>query len=152
MVTDVLLIAHFPPPFLYADVIQHVLKHGKPKDRDVLMEGVQKNLLTYSQHKFASNVVEKCLEFGTVEERGFLINHVFTENVHGMREGQKNLLQTMVCDPYANYVVQKMLDVATPEQRGAIITEIRAHSTQVSERVIDSYEEQSKPCPNGLLC
>ncbi len=114
-------------------MIQHVLKHGKPKDRKILMEDVQKNLLTYSQHKFASNVVEKCLQFGTAEERGFIIDDVFNEHAPGMREGQRNLLQAMVCDPYANYVVQKMLDVATPEQHAAIITEIKAHSSQVRE-------------------
>ncbi len=114
-------------------VIQHVLKHGKPKDRKILLEDVQKNLLTYSQHKFASNVVEKCLEFGTVEERGIIIDDVFNEHIL-LRDGQRNLLQAMVCDPYANYVVQKMLDVATPEQHAAIVTEIKAHSSQVSER------------------
>ncbi len=115
-------------------MIQHVIKHGKPKDRNVLMEEVHKNLLAYSQHKFASNVVEKCLQFGTLKERAYIIDHVFTENAPGMRDGQKNILQTMVCDPYANYVVQKMLDVATPEQHCAIIAEIKAHSTQVRER------------------
>ncbi len=117
------------------DVIQHVLKHGKPKDRNVLMEEVQTNLLAYSQHKFASNVVEKCLQFGTLKERAYIIDHVFTANSPGIRDGQKNLLHTMVCDPYANYVVQKMLDIATTEQHNAIMAEIKAHSTQVRERI-----------------
>lgn len=37
---------------------------------------VKDNLLAYSQHKFASNVVEKCLQYGTKEERGVLVQHL----------------------------------------------------------------------------
>lgn len=44
---------------------------------------VKENLLSYSQHKFASNVVEKCLQYGTKEERGVLIQHL----LYGHSEG-----------------------------------------------------------------
>lgn len=44
---------------------------------------VKDNLLSYSQHKFASNVVEKCLQYGTKEERGVLIQHL----LYGHSEG-----------------------------------------------------------------
>lgn len=44
---------------------------------------VKENLLVYSQHKFASNVVEKCLQYGTKEERGVLIQHL----LYGHSEG-----------------------------------------------------------------
>lgn len=44
---------------------------------------VKDNLLAYSQHKFASNVVEKCLQYGTKEERGVLIQHL----LYGHSEG-----------------------------------------------------------------
>jgi hypothetical protein len=42
-------------------VVQHVLEHGAPADRASLIKIVQANVLSFSQHKFASNVVEKCL-------------------------------------------------------------------------------------------
>ncbi|CAN0519363.1 unnamed protein product, partial [Ectocarpus sp. 8 AP-2014] len=87
---------------------------------------VKENLLSYSQHKFASNVVEKCLQYGTKEERGVLIQHL----LYGHSDGT-SLLQVMVCDPYANYVVQKIIDVADQEQRQTIIMEIKAHAAQL---------------------
>lgn len=40
-----------------------------------------------SQHKFASNVVEKCLEYGNIEERDHLIKEIV-----GHTEGNDNLL------------------------------------------------------------
>ncbi|CAN0189797.1 unnamed protein product [Discosporangium mesarthrocarpum] len=107
-------------------VIQHVLKHGRPTDRERLMGEVRENLLEYSQHKFASNVVEKCLQYGTKEERGVLIHHL----LYGHSDGT-SLLQVMVTDPYANYVVQKIIDVADVDQRQTIITEIRTHASQL---------------------
>jgi Pumilio-family RNA binding repeat len=55
----------------------------------MLMHEVKVQLLPYSQHKFASNVVEKCLQYGTREERGVLIQHL----THGHAEGQASLLQ-----------------------------------------------------------
>lgn len=40
-----------------------------------------------SQHKFASNVIEKCLEYGNATEKELLI-----EEIVGQTEGNDNLL------------------------------------------------------------
>ena len=42
-------------------VVQHVLIHGQPEHRAAIVRSVRGRLLQLSKHKFASNVVEKCL-------------------------------------------------------------------------------------------
>jgi hypothetical protein len=37
---------------------------------------VKARMLLYSQHKFASNVVEKCLQYGSKQERNEIIEEV----------------------------------------------------------------------------
>lgn len=57
-------------------MIQHVLEHGKPEDKSLLINAVRNKVLALSQHKFASNVVEKCVTYSTRAERALLIEEV----------------------------------------------------------------------------
>ena len=43
-------------------VIQHILTRGIPKNRNYIIKKVKDNILEFSRHKFASNVVEKALQ------------------------------------------------------------------------------------------
>lgn len=52
------------------------LEHGKPEDKAQLIAGVRGKLLQLSQHKFASNVVEKCVTHATRADRALLIEEV----------------------------------------------------------------------------
>ena len=55
-------------------VIQHVLQFGRSSDRDSLLDIVIANgLLVLSRQKFASNVVEKLLKYGNVEQRSRIV-------------------------------------------------------------------------------
>jgi hypothetical protein len=42
----------------------------------ILCVQVKARMLLYSQHKFASNVVEKCLQYGSKQERNEIIEEV----------------------------------------------------------------------------
>lgn len=75
-----------------------------------------------SKHKFASNVVEKCVDFGSKQERQELI-----EEVLQLRSDGSSPLATMMKDQYANYVVQKMLDVVDDEQKNILLSRIKPH-------------------------
>lgn len=59
---------------------------------------VKDNLLSYSQHKFASNVVEKCLQYGTKEERGVLIQHLLYGHSEGWADRQR--IYTFFCGSF----------------------------------------------------
>jgi hypothetical protein len=53
-------------------------EHGKPEDKSAIIQAVLGKVLTLSQHKFASNVVEKCVTHATRTERNMLIDEVCT--------------------------------------------------------------------------
>lgn len=53
-----------------------ITEHGKPEDKSVLIASVRGKVLVLSQHKFASNVVEKCVTHATRTERALLIEEV----------------------------------------------------------------------------
>ena len=65
----------------------------------------------FSQHKFASNVVERCLQFGGPEGRQLIINKMLGSTA------EADALQAMMKDQYANYVVQKVGTGVNPNGR-----------------------------------
>lgn len=81
----------FPKNFLnYSAFLissQHVLERGKPQERSQIISKLSGHIVQLSQHKFASNVVEKCLEYGDASERELLIAEII-----GHDEQNDNLL------------------------------------------------------------
>lgn len=55
-------------------------EHGKPEDKSRIVAAVRGKVLQLSQHKFASNVVEKCVTHATRAERAVLIDEVISFN------------------------------------------------------------------------
>jgi len=55
-------------------VIQHVLEHGTAAERLQIVTNLAPQIVAMSMHKFASNVVEKCLIFCSVAERDILVS------------------------------------------------------------------------------
>lgn len=53
-----------------------IVEHGKQEDKTQLITAVRGKVLVLSQHKFASNVVEKCVTHATRAERALLIEEV----------------------------------------------------------------------------
>lgn len=53
-----------------------MLEHGKPHERTCIINKLIGQIVQMSQQKFASNVVEKCLTFGTPEERQSLVDEM----------------------------------------------------------------------------
>ena len=60
-------------------VIQHVIEHGIAEDRERIVAQLRGKVLKYAQHKFASNVIEKCLICGSMEQKNSLIDEVCIE-------------------------------------------------------------------------
>jgi len=84
-------------------VIQHVLEKGPPEDRSRIIRSVTPQLLTLSRHKNASNVVEKCILFGTRQEQQAIRDQLMT----GGDDTNSPLFQLMK-DQYGNYVIRKL--------------------------------------------
>ncbi|XP_059307555.1 pumilio homolog 4-like [Lycium ferocissimum] len=108
-------------------VIQHVLQHGKPHERSDIICKLTGQIVKMSQHKYASNVVEKCLIFATPEQRQILVN----EMLGSTQENEP--LQAMMKDPFGNYVVQKVLETCDDQSRELILSRIRIHLTALKK-------------------
>ncbi len=89
------------------------LRHTSCVCRVEIIQRLQAHIVELSTHKFASNVVEKCLEFGTRDQRRRLVSTMLGEGSGLDSAGADQLLQTMTKDQYGNYVVQKTLEVQT---------------------------------------
>jgi hypothetical protein len=92
-------------------VAQHVVEYGFLPDRQRVLELVLKGLESYSKHKFASNVVEKCLTHSDEVWKHNVIDVIIHNND---REGESMLLG-LIRDNYGNYVIQKLLDLLTQQ-------------------------------------
>ncbi|KAF9289874.1 mRNA binding protein puf3 [Mortierella antarctica] len=103
-------------------VIQHILERGKPVEKSLVVSKVVGQVLVLSKHKFASNVVEKCVAYGSKTDRQRLIEEVITTRPDG-----SSPLVLMMKDQFANYVVQKMLDVVDGEQRDILVAKFKPH-------------------------
>ena len=57
-------------------MIQHILENGDQHDRARVLQSVKGRIVQLSQHKFASNVIEKCVTSSTREERAQIISEV----------------------------------------------------------------------------
>ncbi|XP_010557243.1 PREDICTED: pumilio homolog 2-like [Tarenaya hassleriana] len=102
-------------------VVQHVLEHGKPQERTIIIKELAGKIVQMSQQKFASNVVEKCLTFGGPEERELLVSEMLGTT------DENEPLQAMMKDQFANYVVQKVLETSDDQQRELILSRIKVH-------------------------
>jgi len=104
-------------------VVQHVMEHSsRPGDRAAIMHIVRKNILSLSCHKYASNVIEKALACGTMEERALLIYAIVGEQ----GDAHPPLL-TMMRDRFGNYIVQRVIALAQGPQRDALLWKLHEH-------------------------
>jgi hypothetical protein len=104
-------------------VLQHILEKDGEHDKNEIIKAIMSNFLEYSRHKFASNVVEKCICHGSYAQRQAIVTFVLTIS----REGDEVPLFTMMKDQYANYVVQKMLEIVESDLKEQLLVKLRPH-------------------------
>ena len=95
-------------------MIQHILENGKYiEDKNRIVKSIKGRVIELSNHKFASNVVEKCLQHGSDKDKKEIIDE-FLESNYELGEEITNLgggaqlngaLYTMMKDRYGNYVI-----------------------------------------------
>ncbi|GAA0148814.1 RNA metabolism protein [Lithospermum erythrorhizon] len=102
-------------------VVQHVMQHGQPHERTLIINKLTGKIVQMSQQKFASNVVEKCLTYGTPEERKSIVDEMLGST------DENEPLQVMMKDQFANYVVQKVLETCDDQQLELLLNRIKVH-------------------------
>jgi mRNA-binding protein PUF3 len=126
-------------------VVQHVIEHGLPEDRAKMISLVRNQFIMFSKHKFASNVVERCLVCGSDEQRRELVATVITKN----ERGDNNLLN-LLKDGYGNYVVQKLLETLGREDYGVFVTALKPE-LEKAKKIISGKQIVSVSYTQGLL-
>ncbi|KAJ0075312.1 hypothetical protein Patl1_35185 [Pistacia atlantica] len=94
-------------------VTQHVLERGKSNERSQIISKVAGKIAQLSQHKYASNVVEKCLESGDAAEHN--------------DEGP------------IFYVVKKILEKCNDIQWAALINRIKVHCQALEKYIYGKH-------------
>ena len=57
-------------------VVQHILEHGRPDDKLKITNEMRGRVVQLAQHKFASNVIEKCVTSSSRATRALMIDEV----------------------------------------------------------------------------
>uniref|UniRef100_A0A0R3RTG4 PUM-HD domain-containing protein n=1 Tax=Elaeophora elaphi TaxID=1147741 RepID=A0A0R3RTG4_9BILA len=93
-------------------VMQHVISsefHAEARDY-IIKHAILSNVLTLSQEKFASHVVEKSLKHASPKLLHCLMSEIFDGYVKD--DKGRDALDIMLFDQYGNYVVQTMINVS----------------------------------------
>jgi len=105
-------------------VVQHVLEYGNDDHRRRVLGTLSGRFVELSKHKFASNVVEKALQFCDPTNRQIVLDELLTTET--LNPGP-DPLELLLNDQYGNYVAQKLLDVCQEPQRFHLLQRMRAH-------------------------
>ncbi|KEF61182.1 uncharacterized protein A1O9_02747 [Exophiala aquamarina CBS 119918] len=84
-------------------VVQHIIQSGEPQDRRFVVNIVIKQLLVFSKHKFASNIVEKSIDFADQDQRIEILRQLTTPDEMGSTP-----VLGLMRDQFGNYVLQKV--------------------------------------------
>ncbi|KAF3064464.1 Maternal protein pumilio [Daldinia childiae] len=109
-------------------VTQHIIARGEPEDRQKIIQLVLQRLITFSKHKFASNVVEKSIEYGTTEDRRAIRDQITAPHSDGTSP-----LQPMMKDQFGNYVIQKLMSHLEGPDLESFKEEMRPHFTNLKK-------------------
>ncbi len=120
---------------------------------------VLKSILNFSKHKYASNVVEKCIIYGTNDDREKIIDTVLkrknlNDNVfiqyNNDEEIELNLsmpLIELINDQFANYVMQKLIENTKTKKRNELVFNVKLYLKYLNDlnppEIIDVTNDSS---------
>lgn len=102
-------------------VIQWILQKGLPQDKNRVVESVSGNVLAWSRHKFASNVVEQVVRAADSHQRRHLASEILQEVSTPSAGSSDVAANLMLQDAYANYVLQRFLELCDHDQKMALV-------------------------------
>ncbi|KAI9003720.1 armadillo-type protein [Gaertneriomyces semiglobifer] len=107
-------------------VIQHLLEHGTPSDRQAILSVLASHFYTLSLDQYASKVLEKALKYCTKRDLFSVMELLLSPQQTGA-QGQKCLILNMMGHQYANYVVQHLIMAGDQMQREMIVRVLLPH-------------------------
>lgn len=133
-------------PFLIQDqygnyVIQHVLQQDgsnclkeMAETKQDIINIVSQSVVEFSKHKFASNVVEKAILYGTKGQKGLIMSKVMPADEASAASLEENApMVLMMRDQFANYVVQKLVGVSEGQDKRLIVIAIKSYLEKLNQ-------------------
>ena len=120
-------------------VLQQAIVTGDEDTRDTILDCILsgsggESLLTLSKHKYASNVVEKFIQLGSVQQREMIIKESLKP-----QEGGVCIAVDMAKDNIANYVIKTAIECARADQKKQILDELSRNLIELSKYPQASY-------------
>jgi hypothetical protein len=116
-------------------VVQNILEARRPEHVSVLVRAFRGRFYEFSIHKFASNVIEKCIRGAGRAEQITIFTEIIGEE--GAYEDER--IATMVADQFGNYVMQRIIEYGTESQQNAIYTVVYDNYEQLYGVTYASY-------------
>ncbi|QLQ81093.1 hypothetical protein HG537_0E04480 [Torulaspora globosa] len=133
-------------PYLVQDqygnyVIQHILQQQDAESypemratKQMIVDTVSENVVELSKHKFASNVVEKAVIYGSPTQKALIMSKILPHSESHARDLEDSApIILMMRDQFANYVVQKLVGVSEGQDKRLIVTAIRAYLDKLNK-------------------
>ncbi|OHT17056.1 Pumilio-family RNA binding repeat containing protein [Tritrichomonas foetus] len=123
-------------------VVQNILDAGPESDIEQLLEDFRGGFYAFSIHKFASNVMERCIRRANGKQR----QEIFTEIIGKDGFFDEGRILKMVTDQFGNYVIQRIIEFGTESQQTAIYNVVYDHydeaiKRQYAKHVISKLED-----------
>ena len=97
-------------------VIQHILESGSNAEIVALFKAFEGRFYEFSMHKFASNVIEKCIRRANPAQKEAL----FSEEIGTDGDFHLDRILTLIGDQFGNYVIQRIIENGTESHLDAI--------------------------------
>lgn len=122
-------------------VVQYILSSGQTEYVSALLKSFKGKFYSFSIHKFASNVIEKCIRGASDQER----EDIFDEIIGTSGNFNHPRILSMVEDQFGNYVIQRIIEFGTPEQQTAVFEVVydnydRLYSLQYARHVLQRLQ------------
>ena len=101
-------------------VVQSILKSGERSYVSELIKSFTGHFYEFSVHKFASNVIEKCIRGATPAQRQMIFEEVIGDESGDESGYGSDKILRLIKDQFGNYVIQRILEFGTESQQLAI--------------------------------
>ncbi|KAG7195188.1 mRNA binding protein puf3 [Scheffersomyces spartinae] len=119
-------------------VMQHILERGSEEDREEILQVVLGGVVNFSKHKFASNVIEKCIKYCSLTQKKKILHEVMLNNEDLELDfvNDDSPLALMMKDQYANYVIQKLVEAfdTKSDEKKLLVLKLRQYLKQLSSK------------------
>jgi hypothetical protein len=111
-------------------VVQTILERGPDEDVAFLIRAFAGCYYRFSVHKFASNVIEKCIRRCPAAQR----DAIFGEIIGRRGAWEFDRILGMVGDQFGNYVIQRIIEFGTDDQQTAVFDVVYEHFDELMQR------------------